>query len=369
VGVEFISIRAAHDELADELEAAAIRVLRGGHYVLANEVEAFEREFASYCESGHAAGVGSGLDALRLALEALGVGAGDEVIVPAHTFIATWLAVTQLGARPVPVEPEEGGFNIDPLRVEAAVTPRTAAVVVVHLYGMPVDWDPIAAIARRHGLALVEDAAQAHGARYQGRRVGSLGDIAAFSFYPSKNLGASGDGGAVVSRSESLIESVRELRNYGSARKYHHDRLGLNSRLDELQAALLRVKLAHLDAWNDRRRGRAEQYTTALDGHPVVTPPAIPAGVESVWHQFVLRCADRELLQQGLARRGVETLIHYPIPPHRSGAYAGEQWPPLPLTERLANEVLSLPIGPHLDDAGAEEVLVALQDAITSSRQ
>ncbi len=366
--VEFLSLRAAHAELAVELEAAAIRVLRGGDYVLGPEVTAFEHEFAGYCGSGHAAGVGSGLDALRLSLQALGVGAGDEVIVPANTFIATWTAVTQLGAFPVPVEPAANGYNIDPDGVQAAVTSRTAAIVAVHLYGMPAECDPLAAIARQNGLALVEDGAQAHGARYRGRRVGSLGDVAAFSFYPGKNLGAAGDGGAVVSNSASLVDRVRELRNHGSARKYHHDRLGCNSRLDELQAALLRVKLRRLDAWNVRRRERADQYLAALVRQPEIASPSIREGLEPVWHQFVVTHPERELLRQALARSGIETLIHYPIPPHRSGAYRDREWPALPRTERLAAEVLSLPIGPHLNEASAERVLVALEDATAALR-
>jgi dTDP-4-amino-4,6-dideoxygalactose transaminase len=349
--VPFLDLKVAQAELATELEEACRRVLASGWYILGAELEAFESEFAAWCESRHCVGVANGLDALRLVLQAWDIGPGDEVIVPSHTFVATWLAVTQVGATPVPVEPIEATFNLDPARLAAAITPRTRAVIPVHLYGQPADMDPILEVARRHGLKVLEDAAQAHGARYKGRRAGSLGDAAAFSFYPGKNLGALGDGGAVTTADQGLAQRLRVLRNYGSAAKYVHDEAGLNSRLDELQAALLRVKLRQLDDWNARRRSVARWYLANLPGlRPGLGLPFVPEWAEPCWHLFVVRTADRDAVQAELRERGIETLIHYPIPPHLQKAYAGLGMPPgsLPVAERLAGEVLSLPMGPHL---------------------
>ncbi|MFJ8166687.1 DegT/DnrJ/EryC1/StrS family aminotransferase [Streptomyces sp. NPDC096136] len=366
--VPFHDLRDLHalDGLQEELDAAVLRVTRSGRYLLGPELEAFEEEFARYCEGGHCVGVGSGLDALELTLRALGVGAGDEVIVPGHTFVATWLAVSATGARPVPVEPEADSYLIDPARVEAAITPRTRAVMPVHTYGHPVDLDALDAVTAPRGIAVVEDAAQAHGARHRGRRIGSR-YAAAFSFYPGKNLGALGDAGAVVTSDAGLADRIRLLRNYGSRVKYRHEEQGTNSRLDEVQAAALRVKLPRLDAWNARRRAVADAYAEGLAGLPGITVPGVRAWAEPVWHQYVIRCAGRDRLRAALTDAGVENLVHYPVAVHRSPAYAGTAHGPLPLSERLAAEVLSLPMGPQLTAKDVETVISAVRDATESS--
>jgi dTDP-4-amino-4,6-dideoxygalactose transaminase len=330
--------------------------MNSGWYILGEELEAFEAEFAGYCGAEFCVGVANGLDALQLILRAYGIGPGDEVIVPSHTFIATWLAVTYAGANPVPVEPpDDATYTISPRLIEAAISPRTRAIMPVHLYGCPADMTPIMHIAARHGLKVIEDAAQAHGARYLGRRAGNLGDAAAFSFYPGKNLGAFGDGGAITTNDAELAAKLRSLRNYGSSAKYVHDMIGLNSRLDPLQAAILRVKLRKLDEWNERRLTLAERYRQRLAGAGL-SLPEIPAGFDSVFHLFVVRTARRDVLQAGLREAGIDTLIHYPIPPHRQGAYSRMQDQTLPVAERLAGEVLSLPMGPHLSIDDVDEV-------------
>lgn len=363
VSVPFLDIEGMHSSIRSELDAAWRRVLVRGQFVMGDELAAFEEEFARYCEAPYCIGVGNGLDALTLILRALDIGPGDEVIVPSMTFIATWLAVSEAGAEPVPVDPTEGGFNIDPRGVEARITPRTRAIMPVHLYGLPADMTALTEIARRHGLALIEDAAQAHGARHAGRRVGSLGTAAGFSFYPGKNLGALGDGGAVVTADQALAERVRRLRNYGSSRKYVHEEQGVNSRLDELQAALLRVKLRQLDDWNAARRTAVDRYRTALSGTSVILP-ADAASAESAWHLFVIRSSRRDALQTHLAGHGVQSVIHYPVPPHLQGAYSQGGWPKgsLPRSERLAAEVLSLPMGPTL----AAEQIEAVAEVVLS---
>jgi dTDP-4-amino-4,6-dideoxygalactose transaminase len=367
--VPFLDLRAAGRELAAELEDAIRRVVDSGWYILGPEVEAFEREFADYCGARHCVGVGNGLDALYLVLRAWNVGPGDEVIVPANTYIATWLAVSRTGARPVPVEPDPRTFNLDPRRVEAALSARTKAILPVHLYGLPADMDPIRALARAHRLKVLEDAAQAHGARYRGRRAGALGDAAAFSFYPTKNLGALGDGGAVVTDDAELARQVAALRNYGSRRKYENEIQGHNSRLDELQAAVLRVRLRCLDAWNGRRRARARLYLSRLAGLPLALPRE-PDGLEHAWHLFVIRSPQRDELQRRLGARGVETLIHYPVPPHLQPAYGelGLRAGALPLTEAIHREALSLPIGPHLSEEQARRVADAVADCAARSQ-
>lgn len=348
--VPFLDLRAAYLELKPEIDEAVAHVLDSGWYILSPEVEAFEAEWAAYCEASHAVGLANGLDALTLALRALDIGPGDEVIVPSNTYIATWLAVSGVGAIPVPVEPDPATHNIDPARIEAAITPRTRALLPVHLYGQPADLDPILDIARRHGLRVVEDAAQAHGARYKDRRIGSHGDIACWSFYPGKNLGALGDAGAITTNDADLAERVALLRNYGSRKKYVNEEAGVNSRLDPVQAAVLRVKLKVLDDWTDRRRGIAEAYTEGLADSCLILPH-VPDWAEPVWHLYVVRSSSRDALQTRLTEAGIGTLIHYPIPPHMQGAYAGLGIPPeaLPLAGDLAQEVLSLPMGPHLD--------------------
>lgn len=356
--IPFLDLGAAYRELKPEIDAAVHRVFDSGWYILGSEVEAFEAEWADYCGAAHAVGLANGLDALILALRALEVGPGDEVIVPSNTYIATWLAVSAVGARPVPVEPDPATHNIDPARIEAAITPATKALLPVHLYGQPVDLDLILALARRHGLFVVEDAAQAHGARYKGRRIGSHGDVVCWSFYPGKNLGAVGDAGAVTTNNAALGDRIRVLRNYGSRQKYVNEVLGANSRLDPIQAAVLRVKLQVLDNWTERRSSIAAAYAKGLAGTDLILPH-VPNWAEPAWHLYVVRSADRERLQKSLGEAGVGTLIHYPIPPHMQEAYSGLGLSPeaLPVARGLAEEVLSLPMGPHLATDAAEQVI------------
>lgn len=350
--VPFLDLRAAYLELKPEIDSAIARVLESGWYVLGQEVEAFEAEYAVYCEADHAIGVANGLDALHLALLAMGVGPGDEVIVPSNTYIATWLAVTHCHATPVPVEPIEATHNIDPGRVEAAITPRTKVILPVHLYGQPADLDPILALARQYGLRVLQDAAQAHGARYKGRRIGSHGDAVAWSFYPGKNLGAFGDGGAITTNDPEIANRLRLLRNYGSRVKYINEVKGFNSRLDPIQAAALRVKLMVLDDWNARRKAIAHEYLSFLtQSYPPLSLPEVPEWADPVWHLFVVRDPNRVLTAQRLTKAGIGNMIHYPIPPHRQDSYAqmGLGVGSFPLAERLADEVLSLPIWPQMD--------------------
>lgn len=357
--VPFLDLQAATAELREEIDAVVSRVLSSGMYILGEETEAFEAEFAAYVGAAHAVGVANGLDALHLALRALGVGPGDEVIVPSNTYIATWLAVSYAGAVPVPVEPDARTYNLDPSRIEAVITPRTRVILPVHLYGQPCDLDPILAVARAHGLRVLEDCAQAHGARYRGTRVGAHGDLCAWSFYPGKNLGALGDAGAVTTNDPDFADRVRVLRNYGSRVKYVNEVQGYNSRLDPLQAAILRVKLRHLDAWNARRRELAAWYLEHLAGVPDLTLPHVPEWAEPCWHLFVIRHPRRDELQAKLAEAGIGTLIHYPIPPHRQEAYRDLGFGPgaFPIAETLAREVLSLPIGPHCPRVDLREIM------------
>ena len=366
--IPFLDLKAPHVELQDALDAAYRRVMASGWYLLGREVEAFESEFADYCGARHCIGVGNGLDALHLIMRAMDIGAGDEVLVPSNTYIATWLAVSYAGATPVPVEPDEATFNIDPERLEAAITPRTRAILAVHLYGQPADMDPINSMASRHGLRVIEDAAQAHGARYKGRRTGALGDAAGFSFYPGKNLGAVGDGGAVVTNDDALAARVRVLRNYGSRVKYYNEAKGYNSRLDELQAAFLRVKLACLDEWNARRAALADVYHGALAAAGLRLPHA-PQWAEPAWHLFVVRVAERSRLTASLDRREIGWLIHYPLPPHLQEAYRELGLPvgAFPIAEQMAHEVVSLPMGPHLSPAQAASVAEACREALSGS--
>ncbi|WCJ59696.1 DegT/DnrJ/EryC1/StrS family aminotransferase [Fontisphaera persica] len=363
--VPFLELKPTYEELKPELDAAYHRVMDSGWYLLGQELAALEGEIADYCGTRHAVVVGSGLDAMHLVLRAWGIGTGHEVIVPSNTYIATWLAVTYAGARPVPVEPDLQTYNLDPDKIRGAISPRTRAILPVHLYGQPADMDPIMEIAREHGLLVLEDNAQAFGARYKGRRTGSLGDAAAHSFYPGKNLGAFGDGGAVTTNDAELARKVRMLRNYGSEIKYHHEYCGFNSRLDELQAAFLRVKLNRLDEWNQRRQRLAQIYLENLAGIDGLTLPRIAEGAETTWHLFVVRHSRRDELQKRLTAAGIGTLIHYPIPPHLSGAYAGYGWKhsDFPIAEELANTVLSLPMGPHLSEAQVGYVVQCLKNS------
>lgn len=363
--VPFQNFKAAYQELKQDLDAAYHRFMESGWYVLGKELSTFEEEYAAYCESPHCVGVSNGLEALHLALRALGIGPGDEVIVPSNTYIATWLAVTQVGATPVPVEPDSTTYNLDPLLIESAITHRTKVILAVNLYGQPCDYDPILALARKHGLKLAIDNAQSHGARYKGRRVGGIADIECHSFYPSKNLGAYGEAGAITTHDAALAESIRVLRNYGSRVRYHNEVPGYNSRMDELQAAFLRVKLRHLDAWNARRSTLAQIYISQLSAlSSELILPTVPAWADPVWHLFVIRHPRRDALQQHLTEQGIQTIIHYPIPPHLSGAYASFHAAPLPIAARLANEVLSLPIGPHMADSDVSSVVAALSSLV-----
>jgi dTDP-4-amino-4,6-dideoxygalactose transaminase len=369
MSIPFLDLKAGYLELQPEIDAAVKRVFESGWYILGEEVDAFEREYAAYCEAKYCVGVANGLDALHLALLALGVGIGDEVIVPSNTYIATWLAVSQCGATPVPVEPNEATYNIDPARIEAAITPRTKVILPVHLYGQPVDLDPILDIARKHGLCVLEDGAQAHGARYKGKRIGAHGDAVTWSFYPGKNLGAYGDGGAITTDDPEIMDRIRVLRNYGSRARYVNEMQGYNSRLDPVQAAVLRVKLKVLDEWNARRKKIAARYTAALAGTSLVLP-AVPAWAEPVWHLYVVQNPQRDALQKTLGEAGISTLIHYPIPPHLQQAYAqaGYVKVQFPIAERMASQLLSLPIGPQLDGVSVDAVIAALIAATGNDR-
>jgi len=348
--IPFLDLKLPYIELKNEIDEAIARVVASGWYIGGVNVESFEAHYASYCGANFAVGVANGLDALRLALLAMGVVAGDEVIVPSNTYIATWLAVSQCGAIPVPVEPVVGTYNIDPNLIESAITPKTKVILPVHLYGQPVDLDPIITTAKKYGLFVLEDAAQAHGARYKGQRLGSHGDAVAWSFYPGKNLGAMGDGGAVTTNNPELAKKIRILGNYGSMQKYVNEVKGFNSRLDPLQAAILQVKLKYLDEWNDRRKNIATQYLNGMKNSKLVLP-TVPEWADPVWHLFVVRHPQRDVFQNYLAMAGINTLIHYPVPPHLQNAYAeynaikGK----FPIAESMANEVISLPIGPHLN--------------------
>lgn len=365
--VPFLDVGATYRELQPELDGAFRRVMQSGWFVLGDEVRAFEEAFADSCSASHCVGVANGLDALHLILRASGIGPGDEVLVPANTFVATWLAVSYAGARPVPVEPDPVTCNMDPAKLEASITPKTAAVMPVHLYGQPADMDPILETAHKHHLLVVEDAAQAHGARYKGRPAGGLSAVAGFSFYPGKNLGAYGDGGAVVTDDAALAEKVRTLANYGSRSKYDHQLAGFNSRLDELQAAFLCVRLAHLAEWNARRAALASRYLKELAGVPGLTLPSAPERIEPSWHIFAIRHPQRDQLHERLTQAGIGTMIHYPIPPHLSGAYADAGWKAgdFPVSEELSRTELSLPMGPHVSadqgQAVIDQVRIACQ--------
>ena len=363
--VPFLDLGAAYRQLQSEIESAVLSSLRSGRYIGGHDVEAFEHEFARYCEAGHCASVANGLDALRLSLHAMGVGPGDEVLVPSNTFIATWLAVSQCGAIPVPVEPIQATYNLDPQRIEAAITARTKAIVPVHLYGQPADLDPILDIAAKHDLWVLEDAAQAHGARYKGKRVGAHGDAVAWSFYPSKNLGALGDAGAVTTNDAWLDDRIRLLRNYGARTKYVNEVQGFNSRLDPVQAAALRVKLKYLDEWNARRAETAARYISELRNLPI-TLPHVPEWANPVWHLFVIRHNERDLLAKRLQERGIDTLIHYPIPPHRQAAYQAANSLPhsLPASEAIHAEVLSLPMDPMMTSDHVDAVVDAMETVL-----
>lgn len=361
--IPFLDLKAINAQYRDELVAAATRVIDSGWYIQGTEVKAFEEEFADYCGSKHCIGVANGLDALTLSLRAwkeMGkLKEGDEVIVPANTYIASILAITENRLKPVLVEPDEATFNLCPEKTAAAITPNTKAIVAVHLYGQISPMPELMHLADEHGLLVLEDAAQAHGANIDGRKAGSWGHAAGFSFYPGKNLGALGDAGAVTTDDEELAKTIRALGNYGSHKKYENLYQGVNSRLDEIQAAMLRVKLRHLDEEIQSRREVAEYCLSHID-NPNIELPAVGKRENHVWHLFVVRSAQRDVLQQRLAEKGVQTLIHYPVPPHQQHAYKAYSDIALPLTEEMHSSVLSLPMGPHLTMEQASKVIEAV---------
>lgn len=365
--VKFLDLGATYRELKPEIDEAVARVLESGWYLLGGELEAFEAEYAAYAGAKYCVGVGNGLEALQLSLLAMGIGPGDEVIVPSNTYIATWLAVSQVGATPVPVEPKSDTYNIDPNLLEHFITPRTRAIIPVHLYGQPAEMTPILAFAARHQLAVLCDGAQAHGAQYIGRKIAEFGHATAWSFYPGKNLGAYGDAGAITTNDSTLAEKARTLRNYGSHHKYVNVVQGYNSRLDEIQAAILRIKLKYLDDWNTRRARIADRYTKTLFNSPL-TLPFVLNDVCCAWHLYVVAHPKRALIQNALGARGIQTLIHYPIPPHRQEAYRTLNFPSnaFPIADRIASDVLSLPMGPHLSQDDQDAVIAALDIVFAS---
>ena len=356
--IPFLDLKTSYLIIKKELDEAILRVANSGWYIGGSEVELFENNFANYCNAKHAIGVANGLDALRLTLLAMDVGPGDEVIVPSNTYIATWLAVSQCGATPIPVEPDPFTFNIDISQIEKAITSKTKVILPVHLYGQPANLDELITIAKKHSLFLLEDAAQAHGAVYKGKRVGSHGDAVAWSFYPGKNLGAMGDGGAITTNNTKLAERLSLLRNYGSSKKYVNEIKGFNSRLDPLQAAILNVKLKYLDDWNKKRQLIASQYIEGFQNYPI-TLPYVPKFNESAWHLFVVQHPQRDKLQKFLGAHNIGTLIHYPIPPHLQEAYSDLRIVKgsLPIAECLANESLSLPIDPFLNPDDINKII------------
>ena len=343
--IPFLDLKKINSQYEEELIEACKKVIESGWYILGEEVEKFEKEFAKYCDTKYAIGVGSGLDALRLIVrgyKALGLfEEGDEIIVPANTYIATLLAISEEKLKPILVEPKLETYLIDPGKIEEKITSRTKAIMVVHLYGQTCEMDEIAKIAKKYNLKIIEDAAQAHGAYYKNKRAGNLGDAAGFSFYPGKNLGALGDGGAVTTNDKELNEVIRALRNYGSNQKYIHDFKGINSRLDEIQAAILRVKLKYLDKENRKRKEMANYYLENIKNNKIILPSIV---TDSVWHLFVIRSEERDKLQTYLNKNGIQTLIHYPIPPHKQKSYREWQNLSFPITEKICSEILSLPI-------------------------
>ncbi len=368
MNIPFLELKPGYLELKDQLDEAYHRFMDSGWYVLGQEVDGFESEYASYCGSRECVGVATGLDALSLALEAAGIKCGDEVIVPSNTYIATWLAVSRLGATPVPVEPVEGTCNIDPLKAKECITDKTTAIIPVHLYGQPADMTEIMKIAEKHRLFVLEDNAQSQGALWEGRRTGSLGHAAAHSFYPGKNLGAFGEGGAVTTSDPDLAEKVRLLRNYGSKKKYYNEVKGYNFRIDGLQAAFLRVKLSCLDEWNERRKSLAEAYLKGINQEQGLQLPEIASGAVPVWHLFTIRHPKRDKLQEFLSEKQIGSMIHYPIPPHLSDAYKEDQdWGSLPIATEIAKTTLSLPIGPHLSGESVYQVIDQINSWLRSN--
>lgn len=359
--VKFLDMRPMHDKIKNEIMQAIERVYDSNWYILGKEVEKFEEEFATYCGTKYCIGVGNGLEALHLILRGYGIGEGDEVIVPSNTYIATALAVSYAGATPVFVEPDNKTYNIDPTLIESAITDKTKAIMAVHLYGQPCDMDSINEIARKHNLKVIEDNAQSQGATYKGKKTGSLGDAAGISFYPGKNLGALGDAGAITTNDEDLANKIRTLRNYGSNKKYFNEYKGFNSRLDEMQAAVLRVKLRYLDEWNAYRKEVASNYLNKINNKNIILP-YVHKDINPVWHQFIIRTNNREDLQKYLEEQGISTMIHYPVPIHKQEAYKeySDMIGKLPIAESIADEILSLPIYPEMSKFDIDKVIESI---------
>ncbi|MFD2331440.1 DegT/DnrJ/EryC1/StrS family aminotransferase [Cohnella sp. GCM10020058] len=360
--IPFLDLKSMNLLMEEEIKEAMNRFIHSGWYVLGKEVESFEREFATYCGTEHCIGVANGLDALMLILRGYGIQEGDEVLVPSNTYIASILAISMVGATPVLVEPDLRTFNIDPEEIHNKITKRTKAILIVHLYGRVCEIDPIREIAKKHDLKLIEDCAQSHGVQYNQKRAGSLGDAAGFSFYPGKNLGALGDAGAVTTDDGDLARRLRALRNYGSLKKYENVEKGFNSRLDEIQAAVLRVKLKYLEEGNERRREIANYYLRHIHNPKMILPEVPQLELQHVWHLFVVRCPDRQHLSEYLLERNIQTLIHYPIPPHKQQAYLEWKDHSYPISERIHSEVLSLPISPVMELTQAEAVVKAINE-------
>lgn len=361
ISIPFLDLKSSYLELKDEFDEAYLKLMNSGNYILGEEVELFEKEYASFLDTKYCIGVGNGLEAISLALIACGIKSGDEVIVPSNTYIATWLAVTHIGAIPIPVEPCEDTYNINPLKILEKISRKTKAIIPVHLYGQPSDMQQILDIAKKNNLKIIEDAAQAHGAEIDNKKIGCHGDAVAWSFYPGKNLGAFGDGGAVTTNCEKISEKVKSLRNYGSKKKYINKEKGFNSRLDPLQAAFLRIKLRHLEKWTERRRIIAKSYLERINNKKIKLP-IVDLRMNPVWHLFVIRSADRTVLQDYLHNKDIGTLIHYPVPPYKQNAYKDLKLKlrEYPIANQLADEVLSIPIGPHLSLEEADLVIDAL---------
>ena len=357
MSVRFLDLNSIHKEIQEEIQEALSVVLDSGIYIGGDSVNEFENNYAKYLGAKYCVGVANGLDAIKLSLMALNIKDGDEVIVPSHTFVATWLAVSELGAIPVPVEPDTDIYSINISQIEEAITKKTKAIIPVHLYGQPVDMDKIIIIAKKYGLYVIEDAAQAHGATYKDKKIGSHGDLVAWSFYPGKNLGAIGDAGAVTTNNKEYAEKIRVLGNYGSRIKYINEEKGINSRLDSIQAAVLNVKLKFLDTWNQQRKAIATSYLNEIDNDDLILPNKMSLS-DSVWHVFPVRSVNRDEIIKKLKNGDIETLIHYPIPPHKQKIYAHHYLnSKLDISEKISNELLSLPIGPHMNFKDAEFVV------------
>ncbi|MEK9781001.1 MAG: DegT/DnrJ/EryC1/StrS family aminotransferase [Gammaproteobacteria bacterium] len=363
--VPFLDLKATYLQIQDELEEAILNSTRSGQYIGGEVVESFEKNFSNYVSSKYCIGVGNGLDALILSLKILDIGKGDEIIVPANTFIATWLAVSHCGAVPVPVEPDNFTYNIDVKLIESKITKKTKAIIPVHLYGQSADLDEILKLAKKHNLYVIEDAAQAHGSEYKNKRIGGHGDMVAWSFYPGKNLCAVGDGGAITTNNKDFADKLRRYRNYGSSKRYKHDDLGLNSRLDPVQASVLDVKLKYLDSWNNRRQLIADKYNNDLKGLNLILP-FVKEHNKSVWHLYCIRTKKRNGLRSKLNLLGIDTLIHYPTPPHmqRAYKYLSYKEDDFPISKSMSSELISLPIGPSLSDEHLEYIISSIKGAI-----